>query len=441
MPRSPGSPTAGDAAARELLTLAAPRVQPGLTRVRELLRAFDDPQSGLRAVHIAGTNGKGSVAAMLTSILCAAGLRAGCYTSPHLVDVRERIRVDGRCVDEAPLRRLAQTLKATALAMRERPSYFEMMTALALAYFADVGVDVAVVEAGMGGRFDATNVVDPLVCAITNIATDHTDYLGSAPEEIAWEKAGIAKRGVPVVVGEQIRGEPLEVISREVARCGARLVASRADTARHLGGDWTGSSFRVTASSYTGHVRLALPGRFQTTNVGVALTVVDALREQGIDVPSEAVALGLSHARWPGRLETVREAPRVVLDGAHNVAGARALVEALDDLGPPASRRRLLLGVLGDKDAAGMLRILLPAFAHATMTASRSPRAMAAPRLAEIARGVGVEVGVADTVRDGLQSVVGGSADDELVTVAGSLTVVGEARAYLVGGPCDDEAA
>ena len=372
----------------------------GLGRTRALLRALDDPQAGIRGALIAGTNGKGSVQALVSAMLREAGYRVGQAPKPHLVEYRERIVVDGSPIETADMAALVARTLSIADRLPRRlgsPTEFEVVTAAAFAWFAERGVDVAVVEVGLGGRLDATNAWDGGVAAVTNVAMDHAEWLGGTIPLIAREKAAILKRGDLAVTGAA--GEALEVVRRRAHRMGAPLVEMAPLPV--LGIDRHG--VRVDAPGL-GDVRIGLLGRHQAANAAVALGVVDALEEAGIAVvPAQARRDGLAAARWPGRLELIelpgtpqpgRGAPAetswtadlgrhggqrrsvdLVLDGAHNPAGARALAEALDELRPslapgPAA---LLLAIMRDKDVSGMVERLVAAAAlrEARLVATR----------------------------------------------------------------------
>jgi len=427
----------GRAVDEALRELTASTVKPGLDRIRALLAAVGDPHEGIPAVHIAGTNGKGSVAAMLSAVLRCAGLRVGTYTSPHLVELRERIQLDGACVDEDHLSAAVDALRRGIRNMPDSPSYFEALTAAAFSIFAVEAVDIAVVEVGMGGRFDATNVADACLSVLTNISVDHTDYLGETTEEIAWEKAGIAKAGVPFVLGRELGGTSRAIVEAECARRGAPLRHGTASVAT-VHGDWSGTTFHVDGSWLAGAVHLPLVGSFQESNLHVAITALEALADAGWDIPSERVGEGLSEVRWPGRAEVIRERPRVLLDAAHNAAGAAALVETVCALEPVQERRSLLLGVLRDKDVDAITRALAPAFPHIIATASSSARALPASDLASCLERIGASVAVSGTVAQGVGAALDRLRPEELLVVSGSVTVVGEARDRLLGGPCDE---
>lgn len=410
-----------------------------LERVQSLLAELGDPQRGLRVVHIAGSKGKGSVAAMIDAMLRAAGYHTGLYTSPHLVSPRERIRLDGEPIErDTAARLITQRLKpaveARQAAGETELSWFDLHTALAFCRFAEADVDWAGVEVGLGGRLDATNAWDGGVAAITNVALDHTEHLGPTVAAIAREKAAIIKRGDLAVTGATDRA--LTVIRRRAGRVGAPLTITRPLDV--LGSDRTG---QVVVDPALGGLRLGLLGAHQAANAAVALAILEALGRAGIaQASADSIRRGLAEARWPGRLELLRvDGVDVLLDGAHNVDGARALAAAFDDLGPHLGQGRatLLLGVLADKDVPGILDALrtAPALRDALVLATPVPDSARALEGAALARAWGEgarPMGSADEALDeGL--VLAASVGGPLV-VAGSLYLVGHVRGRLSGG-------
>lgn len=433
-------------------------VRLGLGRTRALLRALGSPEAGLRGVLIGGTNGKGSVQAMVAAALMAGGLRVGQTPKPHLVEYRERIVIDGRLM--APSQ-FAATLRA-ALAASDRigarhgpPTEFEVLTAAAFLAFERAEVDVAVVEVGLGGRLDATNVWDGGVAAVTNVALDHMEYLGSSLTAIGREKAAIIKRGDRAVTGAS--GEGLAPIQRRAVRL--RVPLAIAVPATILGMDRSGLRIKLDA---VGEVHLRLLGRHQAANAAVAAAIIEALRMAGIaDVSHDAVRDGLAAARWPGRLELLAigpdgraapaavegadaDAPDLLLDGAHNPAGMQAFVEALDELRPSLSpgRPTLMLGLMADKDVARIVGTLAAseALRGARIITTRidAPRALPAADLAAAWRAAadvraGHEVVARETVEAALHEALASvRRDGGPLLVAGSLYLVGAVRGQLV---------
>ncbi len=410
----------------------------GLSRTRALLAALDHPERAFRGVLIAGTNGKGSVLALTGAALRAAGYRTGETPKPHLVTYRERLQIDGEPVDRETFARLAGEVLAISDRVARRhgePTEFELLTAITFRWFAESGVDVAVVEVGLGGRLDATHTWDGGVAAVTNISLDHTDRLGLTIEAIAREKAAIIMRGDLAVTGAW--GPALDVIERRSRRVAAPLVVTPPAPLR--GADRDGIEVEL---GRLGRVRVGLRGRHQAANVAVADATLDALEAAGIArVDGERRRAGYAAVRWPGRLELVEAAGReVLLDGAHNPAGAASLAVALDDLAPflRGGRPALVLAIMADKDVEGVVGALAGcrylADARVIATAPAVARALPPEQLA--ARWMAATGRPAETIdapADALDAALSGSGGP--VIVAGSLYLVGAARALLVDDP------
>jgi dihydrofolate synthase/folylpolyglutamate synthase len=402
-----------------------------LRRMDELLERLGNPHLAARTVHIAGTKGKGSTAAMVASVLVASGYRTGLYTSPHLIDIRERVRVDGRLISRAELVGCVERLKPEVEAVNAAARYgrlttFEVLTALGFMYFADKKVDFQVVEVGLGGRLDATNVVKPEVCAITTLGLDHTDVLGDTLAKIAAEKAGIIKPGVLVVSARQVY-EAAEVIELFCRRNEARLV--------RVGQDITYSSFgegnQIEIKGRLGAYRIDLPlrGRFQQENAAVAVGILEVLSERGFNVRSESIIRGLQQVRWPGRFQVIRQHPSVVIDGAHNPQAAHELKLASGDFleGKPPGGRILVIGMSSDKDYTGVADQLAALFDIVIVTRSRHPRSLASDILAAEFTHRGIEVQTAESVAEALNAAVKLAGGDGFICATGSLFIVGEA--------------
>jgi len=429
-------------------------VRLGLARTRALLAALGSPERDVRGALIGGTNGKGSVVALVSACLAAAGERAGDTPKPHLVTYRERLRIAGRPIDPAAFTEIVRAVLPVADAVARRhgpPTEFEMVTALAFAWFAREAVDLAVVEVGLGGRLDATHAWDGGVAAITNVDLDHTEWLGPTVAAIAREKAAIIGRGDRAVTGAT--GAALAVLRSRARRVGVDLI--EAVPASVLAMDRGGLLVELPG---LGATRVGLLGRHQAANVAVADAVLDAIGEAGIArVPPAARRAGYGAARWPGRLELLAVPgagpagadAEVLLDGAHNPAGAAALAAALDELRPllrngegrrPAAPT-LVLAMMGDKDVEGVLGALAAARslagARVVATAVEGPRAVPAAALAArwaaVAGGRSGPVTAVDDPRVAVAAAV--AAADGPVVVAGSLYLVGAARALLVDDP------
>jgi dihydrofolate synthase/folylpolyglutamate synthase len=345
----------------------------GLETMERLLSLLDNPHTRVPSIHIGGTNGKGSTAAMLDAILRAAGNHTGLYTSPHLLDFTERIRVNGVPIPEPEVMQLTAELKDLSSAhfahqpipnppadRPPHPTFFELTTAMAFLHFARQAVDAAVIEVGLGGRFDATNVIIPLVAVVTNVSIEHQEYLGRTLPEIATEKAGIIKENVPVVTAT--RGESYEVIRRTAAERGAPLVnihESYAYAIRESG--LAGQTLDLTGPGRQYQALwIPLAGRHQAENAVNAVAAAEALEGLGFHMGEEAIRRGLTKASWPGRLQIVADRPRIILDGAHNPAGAQALAAFLAEQRSAVNRLIMVFGVLKDKDWEAMLASLGP---------------------------------------------------------------------------------
>jgi len=406
-------------------------IKPGLEAIQALLDRLDHPERRYPSLHIGGTNGKGSTAAMAASMLQAAGYRVGLYTSPHLVDFRERILVNGTMISEERVADLTDRVRAVCGESHE-PTFFEFTTAMAFQHFADAGIDVAVVEVGLGGRFDATNVLAPVAIAITNVALDHQEYLGETIGEIAYEKAGIIKSGVPVVIG-RVSSEAVTVLSRVAGERGAPL--------SRLHGDFKVSGKSPARFQYEGlkesydELPCPLAGRHQLDNAACALALLEAASERGLPVSEEAVREGLRTVRWGGRLETVESRPQFVLDGAHNPDAAAVVAEYVADIRQKRSGSRVVLvwGMMRDKDCEGFLDHLLPHVDEVIVTQARVPRAASAQELDASLRARGRTASVVPDPADAISLARRLAAPDDLILVTGSLMLVGETQAILRG--------
>lgn len=406
-------------------------IKPGLEMIAVLLDRLGHPERRYRSLHIGGTNGKGSTATMAASMLQAAGYRVGLYTSPHLVDFRERIRINGEIISEARVAALTDCVRAAAGEPRE-PTFFEFTTAMAFQQFADAEIEVAVVEVGLGGRFDATNVLAPAAAAITTVALDHQEYLGATIGDIAYEKAGIIKPGVPVVVG-RVSSEAAAVLSRVAGERGAPL--------SRLHGDFNVSGTSPARFRYEGlkesYDDLACPlaGRHQLDNAACALAMLEAVSERGLPVSEGAVREGLRTVQWEGRLETVESRPALVLDGAHNPDAAAAVAIYLEDFRRQHSGSRVImvLGMMKDKDREGFLDHLLPHVDEAIVTQARIPRSATARELEASLRARGRTASMVPDSADAIGLARRMAAPDDLILVTGSLMLVGEAKAILLG--------
>jgi dihydrofolate synthase/folylpolyglutamate synthase len=449
-----------------------------LDRIRQLLTRLGQPDAGLKIIHVAGTKGKGSTSAMIAAILTAAGYRTGVFSSPHLERIEERFAVDGQPCTADELVTLVDRVKADVRAMDEEaandgdsdggPTYFEITTAMALLHFVEHKADAAVLEVGLGGRLDSTNVCLPAVSVITSISFDHMRQLGNTLAAIAREKAGIIKPGVPVVCGAT-DDEPQAAIAEGAREHGCRLIQLGRDfgfqyrapgqarqgdkeTRRPVDSVSSRSMSLCLPVSLSGfisfdyhivgqefqlqHAPLAMPGPHQAANAAVALATVAELRHQGWCISAEAMRLGLSRAALPGRVEILSGDPTVVLDTAHNPASAQALVRSLAEL-PPPQRRTLIASISHDKDVPAVVRELAPHFDRIIVTQYQdNPRAVPAEKLAAIFRGEltarNIDVNVCDTPREAWQAASRSAVPGECICIAGSFYVAAEMRTLVL---------
>lgn len=406
----------------------------GLTNIACLLQLFGSPHERLKAVHIAGTNGKGSTAATLASIVQKAGYRVGLYTSPHLVDFAERIRINGREIDESKVVELTGKIRfrVESSEFREELSkitFFEFTTAMAILYFVEEEVDIAVMETGMGGRLDATNVIKPLVSVITNISLEHKEFLGDTIEAVAYEKAGIIKAGIPLVTGVE-QPQAFQVIEKVCNEKMAPLC--------RLGRDFSFQRNGTTKLSYNGiggvldDLTLNLAGSHQFANASIALCTVELLRGKGFTISNEAIYGGLADVTWAGRLETISHNPKIILDGAHNPAGAEVLAGVIaDEL--EFDKLYLILGIMADKDIEGIISPLAPLAEEVILSRPEYERASPASALLPAAKKYNKNSVSFEALKEAIDYARSRAAGDDLIIISGSLFTVGEARALLTG--------
>ncbi len=399
-----------------------------LRRMEELLGRLDNPHLKAKSVHIAGSKGKGSVAAMMASALTASGYTTGLFTSPHLHTFNERIRVDGELISEAELASLVERLKPEVEAVNRKATYgrlttFELMTALGFTYFKLKGVDFQVIEVGLGGRLDATNVIQPEVCIITSISFDHTEVLGNTLAQIAAEKAGIIKSGCVVVTSPQ-PDEAARVIKDTCLNRGVRLVRVGSDvTWQSLGFDSSRQSLRVAGRLASYELSIPLLGQHQLENAATAVAALEVLAEKGFHISGDSITKGLAQVSWPGRLQVLSRQPLILVDGAHNPDSARKLRQSLERYFD-FDRAILIIGVSSDKDIAGIVSELVSLFDKVIVTHSIHPRAMAtAPIVAEFSKH-GMEAQETDDISIALPLALTLAGEKDLICVTGSLFVV-----------------
>jgi len=396
----------------------------GLDTIKWILNVIGNPHDALKVVHIGGTNGKGSVAAMLSHILKAAGYRVGKYTSPHLVSFTERITINEERITEAEVADLVASMRQNidSVDPKRTFTFFDFTTALAFEYFRKNNVDIALIEVGLGGRLDSTNVVCPIVSVITNVAFDHMDYLGEDISHIAREKAGIIKKGVPVVTGAQdLPGRIIEETGK-INNCPVYV----------MGRDFSYEKKGTQTMSYSGisiqlnDVFINLKGDYQLGNGAIALCTAELLSMLGFGMGQRDVYNGLSQVSWPGRLEIIKEKPTILLDGAHNVDGIKTLVNFLKS--QFSDRRRLLVfGVMKDKEYEKMLDELLPFVDEVIFTSSANERAL----LPESMKGFASKAIVADSPEWALKKAKSLSNENDVIIITGSLYLVGECMTII----------
>ncbi len=401
----------------------------GLETIQQLLDGLGNPHLKYACVHVAGTNGKGSVAAALASILIKSGYKVGLYTSPHLVRFNERILINNRQISNNDVVKSYHAIKRVHHGDRS-PTFFEFATAMALYAFGRQQVDWAVIETGMGGRYDATNVVQPAVSIITNVSLEHRDYLGNTLAQIAREKAGIIKQATPVVTG--VKQKQVRSVVQQVAR-------KKKAPLFMLGKDFKVRQNQSGQFSYAGienswrHLQTPLLGRYQVQNAALALAAGELLIRDGASISKASIEQGLAHTRWPGRLEIVCEHPLVILDGAHNLIAARKLAKYLTE-NLAGRRLTLVIGILDDKPYASMLNSLLPQCYRAVVTRARAQRALAPEKLYAIAKKTIDDVCIIPDVAAAAQHAIQTAGPDDAVCIAGSLYVVGEAKEAIEKG-------
>jgi dihydrofolate synthase/folylpolyglutamate synthase len=404
-----------------------------LARTSRLLSALGNPQRLFKSVHIAGTKGKGSTATMVAEMLRASGVKVGLYTSPHVLDVRERIVVNGRVISESGFAKVvAVAANITAKARVTRPTYFEVLTAVAFRHFANEEVELAVVETGMGGRLDATNVINPAVVALTSISYDHTAQLGADLDSIAREKAGIIKKGVPVISAPQ--HSDVRAVIREAAKaCDAPLRFSDEDVAFSYRFEFSRAAGRharicvTTPTSRFEHVQVPLLGEHQAVNCCLALNIIDTLKSRGFTIDDHEAMSGLNQVRLRGRMELISEDPRVIVDGAHNAASMGALMRAIGQHIPYDSMI-VIFGCQKDKDIAGMIRRLQLGADKIIFTGTGSPRSADPAELAiEYSERSGKMAQVAESLEEAMRIATSAVSREDLICVTGSFYLVAKA--------------
>jgi dihydrofolate synthase/folylpolyglutamate synthase len=401
-------------------------VRPGLETIRQILDRLDHPEQQFPVIHIAGTNGKGSTAAFLASILQEGGYRVGLFTSPHLISYTERFRINGSEISEEALILLAERVLAVAPV---EATFFEVTTALAFLYFAQERVDLAVMEVGMGGRLDATNAAPGILSVITPVSLDHCRYLGDTIREIAGEKAGVITGNGPVVCSTQ-DDAALSVVAARCTSTGSPLFRCGSEFRAEWRPD--GLAYHGLNSSVS-RLTPGIPGDYQRDNAACALAAAELLAESGFPLELSSLTHGIAAASWPGRMELFPGPPRLLLDGAHNPAGVAALLASLAKI----KRERLFLitGLMADKDRDGVLGPLLSVADEVVTVNVDLPQASSAVELADFCSARGARAVAAGSVTQGLAAAANRAGPDDLLLVTGSLYLVGEARGVLLNQP------
>ncbi|MDD4924355.1 MAG: bifunctional folylpolyglutamate synthase/dihydrofolate synthase [Dehalococcoidales bacterium] len=416
-----------------------------LRRVEELMQILGNPHLKAKSVHIAGTKGKGSVAAMIASVLTVSGYKTGLYTSPHLIDIRERFQIDGNMISEAEFTDIINEIKQFVDSVNRRANYgllttFEIMTALAFVFFSRYNVDFQVVEVGLGGRLDATNVIMPDVCVITPVNLDHTDVLGDTIAKIAAEKAGIIKEGIPVISSPQT-DEAMRVIESKCLEHSSRLIKVGTDITWQ-DADINPEELKLAIKGNLNDYKLSLPlaGCCQMENAATAVAALEVLIEKGLNISPLTISEGMGKVKWPGRFQVLSKQPLIIIDGAHNVLSTRELKKSLlyyykdyfpEDWSQSASGTILVFGASADKDVKCMISELAPLFNEIIVTRSGHPRSMEISLLKEELKKQGIETKSAEDVAKAIELAKQQAPNNALICITGSLFVAGDAIAYL----------
>jgi dihydrofolate synthase/folylpolyglutamate synthase len=401
----------------------------GLANIRNILNSLGNLHEKLKVIHIGGTNGKGSTAAMIQSILSRCGYRVGLYTSPHLISFTERIRIDDREITEAEVVRLTERIREAVGKNRipETFTFFDFTTAMAMLYFVEAKVDLAILEVGLGGRLDSTNVVDPLLSVITNISMDHRDYLGDTLEAVAREKAGIIKEG-RVLVTAATQPKVVDLFQRICLEKKAPLY--------RVGRDFRGRRAGRRRFHYHGlklnlpNLEIKLAGRHQIVNATAALGAIETFGRNGNRIRDEAIYEGLMGVQWWGRLEVAKEAPMVLLDGAHNPSAARKLKEAIAQEFPH-ERLFLVLGIMNDKDYRRIISILVPSADMTVLCKPRCERAAPPQMLLNEVKRIEKKGEIVEDVGEAVQHLLSMASERDIICITGSFYTIGEAKDYL----------
>jgi dihydrofolate synthase/folylpolyglutamate synthase len=405
----------------------------GLERIKHITKKLNNPHKNYKTIHVAGTNGKGSVCKVIASILIESGYKTGVYTSPHIQRFSERITIDNKEISDEKIVSLVEKIKPIVDEMiknNDPPTFFEIVTAMAFQYFSDENVDFAVVEVGLGGTYDATNIVEPIVSVITNVSLEHTDVLGKTIKEIALQKAGIIKDNVPVVTAAE--NDVLDVIKKVAKEHKASVNVVNRKMWVRTSFNSSGQEFQIKGTLADYHVKTPMLGNHQGENIALAIVTVENLQINGVYIPEASIIDGVAKATNPGRLEIVKNDPIILLDGAHNPAGMKVLKDALEDF--EHDKLILVIGILSDKDINSMLSIIVPIADVIVLTKSHNNRACEPSKLNEIIEKAGYKkkVVIKDQIPDAVKYAESIAKKNDLVCVTGSLFTVGETREYLL---------
>ena len=402
----------------------------GLERIKYICKKLGNPQDNYQIIHVGGSNGKGSVCQFLNSILCLNGYKTGVYTSPHLQRFSERVVVDEKEISEREVVSLIEKIKSIVEEMKDNPTFFEVTTAMAFQYFSDKKVEYAIIEVGLGGRFDATNIVNPLVSVITNVSLEHQDRLGKKIEEIAFEKAGIIKKKVAVATATS--GKALEVIKKKLIENNNSAIFVDKNFYEKISGgiDWQQYIIHGVLKDY--NLKIQMPGTFQGENLAVTIAIVETLQRNGVFITDESIVKGVESTKYIGRMEIFGFEPILLLDGAHNIAGISALKNSIEkDF--VFKKFILVIGILSDKNIDEMLKIITPIADLVIVTKSSNERACNPVVLKEKTLNAGFkkEIAVKEKLKDAIDFAKSVAKKDDLILITGSIFTVGDTREIL----------
>ncbi len=406
----------------------------GLERIGLLCDKLGNPQDNYKIIHVGGTNGKGSICRFLGSILTSAGYKTGVYTSPHLQRITERFVIGDKEILEEEFIALVEKVKPLVEEIKtdgESPTYFEIVTAMAFQYFREKNVDFAVIEVGLGGRFDATNIVNPILTVITNVSLEHQNVLGNNIEDIAFEKAGIIRKDVPIITGAE--GDALKIIQKKAKENNSEIFIVKDGIWERIFNDLNWQEFLIEGSLKEYAVKTKMLGEFQGKNIATSIASIENLQFNGIYIPEESIFEGIEKTIFSGRMEIIQKNPIIIMDGAHNIAGIEVLTETLkNDF--TYSRLILVMGILVDKKISEMVKIITPLVDIVVVTKSTNERACNPLKLKKIIEGFGFKkkIVVKEKINDAIEFAKSIANKDDLICITGSLFTVGEAKDLLI---------